>query len=855
MHNYSSSCINIHRFASFSLSCGQKKSHFPLEKGFIWAVRLKYLYNLHKKVRPSPMFFCGKALDKVFIVCYNFNNNFYAAAFAVRRSVDSTPTARRCLFDRFEIEILNLFSLEKEKFEMSKKILCLALVMIMLAMALVSCVDAPEENTTDASTNEEESTTGGSDVNYPTTPVDKYAGKEHIDISDALYKEVLGEFDTYYKAAKEATDVSEKFALMAIAEAKLLSTGVMLPSTANGGNYAISRVAPGSITSVLWGNDSDRFYTAVIVKGNPLTPSERNEMKAEWNKPGTGEAYIAWAKSYLTNKGYTLSDTYTFGYTSDPQTWDAVATSKAADSEAIVNTYDGLLEYDARNNQIPALAETYEVSEDGLKYTFKIRKGVKWVDYEGTVIGDLTAQSFVDGFQHMLDAQGGLEYLVDGVVVNAHEYINGDITDFSQVGVKAVDEYTLEYTLEKPTSYFTTMLGYNVFAPMCKTVYVANGGVFGVAEFQAASETEAYTYGQDHTKIAYCGPYLVKSATAKNSIVFEANPSYWNKDNVQIKTIKWQFISGKDALESYNLMKDGTFAGAGLNSAAAAQSKTDGLFEKYAYVSGTDATSFPVFMNLYRAQYHNYNDDSAAVSTLSDLEKVRANVAMQNKSFRLALATSLDRGAYNATVVGDDLKLASLVNSYTPGNFVKLEKEVTVKINGTDKTYPAGTYYGVIMQDQLTADGIDVKVWDPQADDGVGASFGFDGWYNVEFCRENLAKAVEELKAQGVEITKENPLKLEVPYFDVDPNYSARAAALEQSIEASTESLVDIVLIKCGGEDAANWYYATYYAPTGEEANYNIMDNSGWGPDYGDPSTYLDTMFYGGYMLKCIGLY
>ncbi len=719
---------------------------------------------------------------------------------------------------------------------MSKKILSLALALVMIVVALVGCTAEKQ--------------------NEAVAPVDPYAGKDHAEISDDLYAKVLGEFDTYYKAAKEATNVSEKFALMAIAEAKMLSTGVMLPSTANGGNYAISRVAPYSISSVLWGNDSDRYYTAVIVKEDPLTPAIRDEMKAKWGEFATGAEYLAWAKSYLTEKGYTIADTYTFGYSSDPKTWDALTTSNAADSEAIVNTYDGLLEYDAKNNQVPALAESYTVSEDGLTYTFKIREGVNWVDYQGTVIEAVTADSFVAGFQHMLDAAGGLEYLVQGVVKNASEYIAGEITDFAEVGVKAVDTYTLEYTLEAPTSYFTTMLGYNVFAPMSRAFYTSKGGVFGVENYKTASaDTDTYTYGSSHENIAYCGPYLVKSAVASSAIVFEANDSYWNKDNVQIKTITWKFISGKNPTESYDLMVDGTFAGAGLNSDAAAKAKEDGNFDKYAYVSGTDATSFPVFMNLYRAQYGNFNDETVAPTTLTDAEKIRANLAMQNQDFRLALVTSLDRGAYNATIVGDDLKLASLVNSYTPGNFVKLDEEVTVKINGEDKTYAAGTYYGQIMQDQLDADGIKVTVWDPTADGGIGASFGFDGWYNVDYCRENLQKAVEALKEQNVEITAENPLKLEIPYYDIYDVYANRAAALEQSIEASTEGLIDIVLVKCGGGDAYNWYYATYFPEAGDDMNFNMMDNSGWGPDYGDPSTYLDTMFYGGYMLKCIGLY
>ncbi len=730
---------------------------------------------------------------------------------------------------------------------MSKKLLSLVLALVMLVAVFAGCAD-PKDDPKESDTAAEPPITGD--------PVDQFAGKDHVEISNALYQQVLGEFDTYYKAAKEATTISERFALMAIAEAKLLGTGVMLPSTANGGNYAISRVAPYSISSVLWGNDSDRFYTAVIVKEDPLTPALRDEMKQKWNEFSTGAEYLAWAKTFLVEKGYTIADTYTLGYSSDPETWDAQSTSNAADSEAIVNTYDGLMEYDAKNNQVYALAESHTVSEDGLKYTFKLREGVMWVDHQGTDIEEVTAESFVYGFQHMLDAAGGLEYLVQGVVKNASEYIAGEITDFAEVGVKAVDKYTVEYTLEAPASFFMSMLGYNVFAPISKTFFLSKGGAFGREAYAAAIEnTETYTYGSSHENIAYCGPYLVSSAVANNSIVFQANEKYWNKDNVQIKTLTWKLISGQNATESYDLCKDGIFAGAGLNAAAAAKAKEQGWFDQYAYVSGTDATSFPVFMNVYRAQYGNYSDESVAPSTLTDMEKIRANLAMQNKNFRLALTTALDRGSYNATVVGDDLKLASLVNSYTPGNFVKLEAEVTVKINGTDKTYAAGTYYGQIMQDQLTADGIKVTVWDPAADGGIGASFGFDGWYNVEYCRELLATAVQELRASNVEVSAEKPIVLEIPYYDINDTYANRAAALKQSIEASTEGLVEIRLVKCGGSNALNWYEATYYPQAGDDMNFNLMDNSGWGPDYGDPQTYLDTMFYGGYMLKCIGIY
>ena len=672
--------------------------------------------------------------------------------------------------------------------------------------------------------------------------------------SQAIYDDILGEFYAAYEAAKKATNVSERYALMAIAEAKLMEAAVFLPLTSNGGNYAISRVAPNTATSALWGNDSYRYHN-VLVATNPLTSAHRAEMKAKWSElKGTG-TYESWAKQYLADKGYTLKDSYTLGYSSDPQTWDVLATSRAADSEAIVNTYDGLYEYDSENVLQPALAESYTVGKDAdgnTTYTFKIKSGINWVDSQGRVVAPVKADDFVAGMQHMMDAQGGLEYLVQGLIVNASEYIEGDITDFSKVGVKAVDDTTLVYTLMTDASYFMTMLGYGVFAPMSRTVYEAQGGKFG-ADYDPEAAT--YNYGKTPENIAYCGPYTVTNLTANNTIKFELNSAYWNKASVTIKTITWLFNDGKDITKSYNDMKAGTIDGCGLNSSTLKLAQEDGWFKDYGYTSATDATTFGGFYNVNRAQYTNINDETKAVSEKTDAQNTVSTAALRNVHFRRALSFALDRAAYNATTVGEDLKLTSLRNSYTPGNFVSLEEEVTVKINGKDVTYPAGTYYGKIMQDQIDADGVAMKVWDPKADDGIGSSDGFDGYYNVENAKAEIKKAIEELKAIGIEVTKENPIVLDLPYYSGHEAYKARAQAYKQSLETALDGYVKLNLVDC--PDSSEWYYAGYYTDFGNEANYDIYDVSGWGPDYGDPQTFLDTFLpdYAGYMVKCIGIF
>ena len=728
-----------------------------------------------------------------------------------------------------------------------KRVLC-ALLALVMVLGFVGCKNNGDDKTTPAPNNTNKP--AESVVPATTVPTTELPTGDYNAMSAAIYDAQLGAFNTLYQAAKEETNVSKRYALMAQAEAKLLEAAVLIPGTTNGGNYGLSRVAKRSASTVLWGNDSDRFHN-VLVTTELITAEDQTHLKAMWNEVrGTG-TYTQKAIDYLTEKGYTLKNTYNMGYASDPKTWDALATSRSADSEAIVNTYDGLVEYDNENEIKPALAESWEVSEDGLTYTFHIRQGAKWVDAQGREVADVKADDFVAGMQHMLDAGGGLEYLVENIIVNALEYNTGDVTDFAEVGVKATDDNTVVYTLCQPTSYFITMLGYNVFAPMSRTYFESKGGVFGKDDYKTAVDAGTMKYGQTVNDIAYCGPYTVTNHTAENTIVFQANPTYWNKDNITIKTLTWKFNDGKDPTKAYEDTKAGTLDGCGLSSASLEACKADGNFEKYCTVSDTDATSFVLFLNLNRNAYANFNDETKAVSTMTDDQKKRTDVAMLNVHFRRAIGMGLDIATYNGQVVGEELKLNSVRNSYTPGNFVALEEDVTVEINGESKTFAKGTYYGEIMQAQIDADGVKIKVWDAENQ----TSDGFAGWHNPANAYEELQQAITELKEFGVEISKDNPIVMDLPYYSGADIYTNRAQTLKQSVEEALQGCVVVNLVSCA--DAQEWYYAGYYTESGKDANYTLYDVSGWGPDYGDPATYLDTMLGdgAGYMAKCLGLF
>ena len=737
---------------------------------------------------------------------------------------------------------------------MKRKIVSALLVMSMTA-SLVACgnsgsgsSDPADESVSVSSSASSESDASASASSESEAEAEESEMPEGYDeTSTELYNEALGDFNDALATAKEAETVDERYALMAVAEGKLMESAMMYPLTSKGGMYAMYRMAPHTKDYTLWGSDTDRYHQYVVTT-DFIKAEDYNEMRAKWDElKGTG-TYESWLKEYLAGKGYTLKDSFSMPYASDPVTWDGLATSRAADINAIINTYDGLMEYDVEGTLQPALAESYEVSDDGLTYTFHLRKDVKWTDSQGREVDTVKADDFVAGMQHMCDAQGGLEYLVQGVIKNVSQYISGEITDFDEVGVKAVDDYTVEYTLEEPCSYFETMLGYTIFMPMSRSYYQSQGGKFG-AEYDSSAAD--YQYGKDSNSIAYCGPYLVTNATAKNTIVFKLSDSYWNKDNVNVKTLTWLFNDQSDVTKMYTDAKAGTVDYVNLNTSTMETAKSEGMYDQYAVVSDPDATSFMGFYNINRTATANVNDGTTAKSTKSDEEIQRTNKALQNVHFRRAISFAADRGAYNAQQVGEDLKYTSLRNTFTPGYFVSLSKDTTIQINGTDTTFPAGTYYGEIVQKQIDADGVKIKVWDAENK----TSDGFDGWYNPENAVEELNTAIEELAEDGITIDESNPIQIEYPYPSAVEVYTNKANSYKKSVEAALGGKVVINLVDA--VDLDGWYYAGYYANYGYEANYDVYDVSGWSPDFGDPCSYLDTMLpdYEGYMTKCFGIF
>jgi len=222
-------------------------------------------------------------------------------------------------------------------------------------------------------------------------------------------------------------------------------------------------------------------------------------------------------------------------YAEEIQTINYLTTATTVEFALAANLVDTLVDYDKYGVIQPCLAETWKSSEDGLTWTFNLRKGVKWVDVDGNEVAETTANDFVDAAKYLLNPvnESSTANLYYGVIKNAEGYFNGEITDFAEVGVKAIDDYTLEYTLKEPIPYFESMLTYVCFFP-------------AYGPFLAEMED---SFGTSNSALLYNGAYILTDFEPQMQRILTKNAAYWDKDNIFIETLNYKYNKEATALE------------------------------------------------------------------------------------------------------------------------------------------------------------------------------------------------------------------------------------------------------------------------------------------------------------------
>ena len=481
--------------------------------------------------------------------------------------------------------------------------------------------------------------------------------------------------------------------------------------------------------------------------------------------------------------------TFSYVYETDPDSLNYLTTGKAAVANITSNVVDGLLENDRYGNFVPSMAEDWSVSKDGLTYTYTIRKDAKWYTSEGEEYAPVKAQDFVTGLKYAADNKSEALYLVQESIKGLDAYVKGEVKDFSEVGIKAVDDQTVQYTLNKPESFWNSKTTMGILAPVNEEFLTSKGSDFAKAT--------------DPSSILYNGPFLLKSLVAKSSVEFEKNPNYWDKDNVHIDKVKLSFWDGQDTGKLADTFKDGGFSMARLFPTSAGYPELEKEFKDNIVYTPQDSATFLVGTNIDRQSYK-------YTSKTTDEQKTSTKKALLNKDFRQAIAFGFDRKAYASQVNGESGASKLLRNLFVPPTFVQAD----------------GKNFGDLVKEKLVTYGDEWK--DVNLDDAQ------DGLYNPEKAKAEFAKAKTALQAEGVQF----PIHLDMPVDQTNTTKVQRVQSLKQSLEATlgTDNVV-IDIQQLQKDEVLN---VTYFAETAAGEDWDLSDNVGWSPDYIDPSTYLD---------------
>lgn len=481
--------------------------------------------------------------------------------------------------------------------------------------------------------------------------------------------------------------------------------------------------------------------------------------------------------------------TFSYVYAVDPASLDYSIATRTSTTDVIGNVVDGLMENDQYGNVIPSLAEDWSVSKDGLTYTYKLRKGVKWYTSEGEEYAEVTAHDFVTGLKHVADGKSDGVSLIQNSIKGLDAYMTGETNDFSTVGVKALDDYTVEYTLNKPESFWNSKVTTATMLPVNEEFLKASGKDYGAV-------TPA--------GILYNGPYILKTLTSKSLIEYEKNPNYWDKEKVKIEKIKLTYYDGSDQESLIRSFSSGAYTTARLfPSSSNFASTLEQYGDKITY-SPQDSSSYYFTFNVNRQSYNK-------TAKTSEEQKTSTKEAMLNKDFRQAINFAFNRHSYAAQLNGEDGADKIIRNSLVPDNFVQA----------------GGKNFGQIAQAELVNYGDQWK--------GVELVDGKDSIYNPDKAKAAFEKAKKDLESKGVTF----PIHLDVPVEQTDTIAVQQSNSFKQSIESTlgAENVVIDVLQMTDNEKET----ITSQARVPSQKDYDL-NSTGWAPSYQDPASYLNIM-------------
>ena len=410
-----------------------------------------------------------------------------------------------------------------------------------------------------------------------------------------------------------------------------------------------------------------------------------------------------------------ITDLYTYQtQVNEMETFNILYSQSAKELDVLTNTNDGLLTNDNYGKLAPAIAETWGTEDGGLTWTFNLRDNVKWVDMNGNEKADLTAQDFLTGLEWVLNFSknnAANTSMPVEMIVGAQEYYDytkalaeseGDeavkalTTDgkFAElVGIKAVDDYTLQYTCVSPKPYFDTVATYNCLYPLSQAM-VDELGVDGVI-------------AMDNTNMWYSGPYVMTEYIQGNEKILEQNPLWYGADeNTRFNSVTIKMVESIDS--AFTLYENGELDNIDLSESNLTTIYNNESHPLHDYLVEARPTKYS-----YEIHF-NYNQKDADGNDVENWNK-----AVANEAFR--------KSWYYGLELGDWYKRTNNINPYKCYNNAYTMKGLVYFSDGTEYTARVQELLGL-----------------PEAD-GTGMTR-----IDAEKAAEYKAQAIEELTAAGV---------------------------------------------------------------------------------------------------------
>ncbi len=292
-----------------------------------------------------------------------------------------------------------------------------------------------------------------------------------------------------------------------------------------------------------------------------------------------------------------------------PFIYDPQHNTETTAGDILSYVFEGLTKLDAKGNPIPAVAQSW--SNNGNVWTFKLRQSAKWHNGDPVV-----AKDFVDAWERALNPETTSDYsFLMYCIKGAQEYNEGTYKKFTSVGVRAIDNYTLQVTLKEPVIYFPSLVSFYTFYPQ---------------NSKFIKTLKDIEYGSSYSDILGNGAFKIYKSKNSDDLSLKKSDKYWNKDNIKIDTINFLTFSDEDIFKEFEAKKIDI---ATLNSET--------------FIANKDSKYI-----------HSYEDGSVWYLTLNT-----NNELFSNKKIRNALAMAIDREA-----LVNDAKdgLGSVAESFIP---------------------------------------------------------------------------------------------------------------------------------------------------------------------------------------------